>query len=156
MRGLYYQFNIRCYCCDVKVSASVAEYSFVHFWGYPLCRDCQNIIKEKKTTPDALFLYIMLKSFISSDIILEFYDGKKHIDIAIPEYKIYIEVDGLNHNLDSNQSLSDLMRDYYSYREGFYTIRVSNSLVKENIGFVLEWIEKYLVLRGYKPVCKYI
>ncbi|MFV0402917.1 MAG: DUF559 domain-containing protein [Bacteroides graminisolvens] len=62
---------------------------------------------------------------------LEKFDGHKHIDIAIPEAKINIEVDGMHHNYNPKQALADLKRTYYSFRKGYYTIRIPNSLTKE-------------------------
>jgi len=59
------------------------------------------------------------------------WDGYKHIDIAIPEAKMNIEVDSSQHNLNSRQALSDQQRDYYSEQKGFKTIRVPNSLLRD-------------------------
>ena len=59
------------------------------------------------------------------------YDGHKTIDIAIPEAIMNIEVDGSQHNLNARQALSDQQRDYYSEQKGFKTIRVPNSLLRD-------------------------
>ncbi|SHE85979.1 PDDEXK family nuclease [Dysgonomonas macrotermitis] len=62
---------------------------------------------------------------------LEKYDGYKHIDIAIPNKFINIEIDGSHHNLDKEQAKRDILRTYYSMVKGYYTIRIPNSLLKE-------------------------
>lgn len=57
---------------------------------------------------------------------LEYWDGHKHIDIYIPKGKIYIEVDGNQHDMKVKQIISDFERDYYSFRDGFFTKRITN------------------------------
>ena len=58
------------------------------------------------------------------------WDGHKHIDIAIPKAKINIEVDGIQHNTRSKQALADLKRTYYTFKKGYFTLRIPNSLIK--------------------------
>lgn len=60
---------------------------------------------------------------------LEKCDGFKHIDIAIVEVKVNIEVDGKQHQ-DSRQALADLKRTYYSFKKGYVTLRIPNVLVR--------------------------
>jgi len=77
----------------------------------------------------------------------EKWDCYKHIDIAIEEPKIYIEVDGKHHNLDKNQALRDLMRTYYSFKDdGYITLRIPNVLTRddETIKITAEFINKFL------------
>jgi len=81
-----------------------------------------------QTTEEALKLYFALKKRgVPAE--LEKFDGYKHIDIAIPEAKINIEVDGKHHNSNNRQALADLKRTYFSFLKGYYTIRIPNSLV---------------------------
>src|SRR5215510_316024 len=75
---------------------------------------------------------------------LEKYDGYKTIDIAIPEYKLNIEVDGGQHYLNPSQALVDLQRTYYSFKKGFFTLRIPNSLVENNIRDTINYIVKFL------------
>lgn len=63
---------------------------------------------------------------------LEYFDGHKHIDIAIPESKIYIEIDGKQHFLNPSQIITDLYRDRYSEKDGFITIRIPNVILENN------------------------
>jgi very-short-patch-repair endonuclease len=71
---------------------------------------------------------------------LEKFDGFKTIDIAIPLAKINIEVDGVHHNANSQQALADLKRTYYSFLEGYYTLRIPNSLLRSNLEETTEYI----------------
>jgi very-short-patch-repair endonuclease len=73
---------------------------------------------------------------------LEKWDGYKHIDIAIPEARINIEIDGLPHSLDSAKALQDLKRTYYSFKKGYFTLRIPNSLIRDHfdevVGIIIE------------------
>lgn len=62
---------------------------------------------------------------------LEKFDGYKHIDIVITSAFLNIEIDGSHHNLDRTQANSDINRFYFSYIKGYNTIRIPNSLLRE-------------------------
>jgi len=118
-------------------------------YGYEYCLDCYKLKEETKKTPlikkitkkeekarakatpqarkihDALRIR-EIPSF------LELWDKHKHIDVAIPKYKINIEVDGEHHNTRPKQALADLKRTYYSFKKGYFTLRIPNSLVEKN------------------------
>jgi len=64
--------------------------------------------------------------------LIDFFDGYKHIDIAIPEAKLNIEVDRVHHNINSKKALSNLKRTYSSFKNGYFTLRIPNSLVRNN------------------------
>ena len=78
--------------------------------------------------------------------LIDFWDGHKHIDIAIPEAKLNIEVDGIQHNQSSKQALADLKRTYYSFKKGYFTLRIPNSLIGENfkecVDLVLDMVKE--------------
>jgi very-short-patch-repair endonuclease len=96
----------------------------------PLCREHQDWIQfmATQTTHEAIRLYFALKvRGVPAE--MEKFDGFKHIDIAIPEAKINIEVDGGHHNYNDMQALADLKRTFFSFLKGYYTIRIPNSLV---------------------------
>ncbi|MGV3538350.1 MAG: DUF559 domain-containing protein [Rufibacter sp.] len=77
---------------------------------------------------EAIRLYFALKNR-GVPAQLEKFDGFKHIDIAIPEAKVNIEVDGGHHNYNTKQALADLKRTYFSFLKGYLTVRIPNSLV---------------------------
>lgn len=60
----------------------------------------------------------------------EHWDGHKHIDVYIPEAKMYIEIDGLQHYTDPKQIIADLNRDHYSDDAKFFTKHISNQLIE--------------------------
>jgi len=121
----------KCCQCGIYIDNTVKAYSVRNYYGYSLCIDCQNKIKRKMargTTIETIKLYLALRQRdVPAE--LEKFDRHKHIDMAVPTAKLNIEVDGLHHNFDTKQALADLERTYHSFRKGFYTIRIPNSLV---------------------------
>lgn len=146
-----------CYDCEEDISEKEAKYSKQNFGKY-LCRDCQedyDKIKSSprksetikpKSTPEAERLYVALKKK-GIPVTLEKWDGYKHIDLAISKAKLNIEVDGAHHNFKSEQALSDLKRTAHSLNKGYETIRIPNSLIKDDIRFK-ETVE--YIIRIYK------
>jgi very-short-patch-repair endonuclease len=75
----------------------------------------------------------------------EKYDGFKHIDIAIVNRKVNIEVDGGHHH-GKTQALRDLKRTFYSWNKDFVTLRIPNSLTEDDTTLkeTAEYIDKFL------------
>jgi very-short-patch-repair endonuclease len=73
---------------------------------------------------------------------LEHYDGHKHVDIFIPKARIYIEVDGPQHDLKTRQVISDFDRDYFSYKEGFFTKHITNAEIETHLEQIANIIAK--------------
>ncbi|WP_136465188.1 DUF559 domain-containing protein [Flagellimonas onchidii] len=137
---------MHCVECGCKISKRVYDFSILNY-GYPLCRFHQDWIEEKKdsSTNHALKLYLALrKRGVNAE--LEKFDGHKHIDIAVVESKINIEVDGKQHRNSKKQALSDLKRTYHSFLKGYYTLRVPNVLVasdlEETADYIFEIVEE--------------
>jgi hypothetical protein len=84
----------------------------------------QYLIGESGATAQAVDLYLALKSR-SFPVVLEYFDGYKHVDIALPG-KLNIEVNGLYHQVD-RQAMTDLTRSVYSLERKIPTIIVSNA-----------------------------
>ena len=140
-----------CSKCNKAIQKTEFNYS-IERYGIILCRDCQkNYInlerkhreRKKKSTPEAIKLCeILIK--LGFDAKLEQWDGYKHIDIAIPEYMINIEVDGMQHQYSEKRALSDLKRTYYSFRRGYVTLRIPNKLIQEKVYETAEYIKKFI------------
>jgi very-short-patch-repair endonuclease len=102
---------------------------------------------DKTITKEQLELYNALKKR-GAPAKLEKWDGHKHIDIAIPEARVNIEVDGIHHNTSKKQALSDLLRTYYSFRKGYVTLRIPNILVRdketleETADFIIDFLNE--------------
>ena len=125
---MYYNKNFKCLECNYNIPQDVYNYS-TNRYGVPLCMHHQKWVEHMsyETSVWTIKLYFALK-MRSIPAELEKYDGYKHVDIAIPDAKIYIEVDGSQHNLNAHQALTDLKRTYHSLLDGYYTIRIPNSL----------------------------
>ncbi|MBS7333135.1 MAG: DUF559 domain-containing protein, partial [Weeksellaceae bacterium] len=123
----------RCLECKYKITESVFIYS-LKAYNIPLCMYHQNWVDylSEISTNETIKLYFALKTKGLNPVIEKF-DGYKHIDIAFPKEKINIEVDGSHHNKNKFQAMTDLQRTYYSFMKGFYTIRIPNSLVNDDI-----------------------
>ena len=146
------------YCHECRKSITNKQY----YWskdrfGKGLCKEHQPpeqnilasdktpaIIKSKisgekfnitKSTPEAKKLGHALLD-MGWGVELGVWDGHKTIDIVVFNNanltKVHIEVDGVHHNLSKVQALSDLKRTYHSLREGYLTLRIPNSLVKDD------------------------
>lgn len=147
----------KCLECDCYIDIRVFEYSSDK-WGIPLCIAHQHWIKEieEETTGETLELYFALKERqVPAEI--EKFDGYKTIDIAIPEAKVNIEIDGTHHNWQPKQALADLKRTYYSFKKGYLTLRIPNSLVHNHLEETADLITEILVENKskIKPSYKY-
>ncbi len=72
--------------------------------------------------------------------ITEYPDGHKTIDIAVLPARLYIEVDGVQHLNNPDQIITDFKRDYYSDREGFYTLHIHNDDIKNHLNSIADAI----------------
>ena len=61
----------------------------------------------------------------------EYSDGHKHVDLAILEAKLYIEVDGIQNFTKPEQIIADFQRVHYSDRDGFVTFFVTNQIIEK-------------------------
>ncbi len=66
-------------------------------------------------------------------ISVEHWDGHKRIDIFVPDARLYIEVDGLQHFVDPKQIIADLRRDHFSDGDDFSTMRITNQLIDTHL-----------------------
>jgi very-short-patch-repair endonuclease len=143
-----------CIECNVLLDHAVSWYSQNHF-GFPLCRLHQNHIRNSNSTVEAQWLYLCLKS-IGIPAHLEKFDGFKTIDIAIPSFRLNIEVDGPHHNYNPDQALIDLQRTYYSFAKGYYTLRIPNSLIKSRkLSETIDFIQRFLDVSNQNGLGKF-
>ena len=115
----------QCLQCGVSISEGVSEFSRdIH--GVPLCFTHQRWIEESPATDEAIAFYFALKSN-QIPVVLEYKDGGKTIDIAIPG-KLYIELES-KQATNSDKDLKDLLISFESWKKEIPTIRIPNSLV---------------------------
>ena len=126
-----------CNKCNSTIIEQEFDYSKKYFFK-PLYRKCQ-------PTKEAKELGHLLKN-MGWFVEFEKDDGYKRINIAIVEAKVNIEVDGSHHNLKPKQALADLKRAFYSFKKGFLTLRIPNSLVRDktSIKETAKFIDRFL------------
>ncbi len=71
---------------------------------------------------------------------LEHYDGHKHVDIYIHKDNLYIEVDGMHHITRPDRIISDLNRDYFSFKENFFTKHITNEAIDTHLDEIADAI----------------
>ncbi len=87
-------------------------------------------IMELNNTPvQAVQLYYGLKQ-AGVNPMLEWWDGKKSIDVAISRVKLNIEIDTEYEMLTHEQAMNDLEQTMHSFKNGFTTIRIPHILIK--------------------------
>lgn len=74
------------------------------------------------------------------ELIVEHWDGHKHIDIYIPKDNLYIEVDGMLHITRPETIISDLNRDYFSFKENFFTKHITNEAIDTHLNEIADAI----------------
>lgn len=152
-----YNKRQNCLQCDVDIEDKVHSYSTFTL-GHALCRKCQNwfrdILDYSTATDESIELYFALKRR-GVPAHLEKNDGFKTIDIAVPHAKVNIEVDGGHHNYSSRQAMSDLRRTLHSYKKGYTTLRIPNSLAHDNLEETADLITEYLITSRDKKTNRY-
>lgn len=83
-------------------------------------------------------------------VLVELHDGYKHIDLALPQGKINIEVDGIQHLTNPDQIISDLSRGYYSHKNGFDTMHIPNEMVRLHLNQIANALAEATKLREQK------
>lgn len=140
----------RCVECNDHLTSDVFQYSTKNF-NVPLCISHQNWLRSiestVQSTKEAVKLYFALK-MRGIPAFLEKYDGYKTIDIAIPEVKVNIEVDGVHHNFNHKQAFADLQRTYHSFLKGYVTFRIPNVLIHEYLEDTADYLTEMLNARN--------
>ncbi len=101
--------------------------------GVELCerhtRLIKKIILNNNTPVEAIQLFYALKE-AGAHPMLEWWDGKKSVDIAISRVKLNIEIDKDYNTITHEQAISDLEEAMHSFKNGFTTIRIPHLAVK--------------------------
>ncbi|TXN35558.1 hypothetical protein FVB32_13340 [Flagellimonas hymeniacidonis] len=101
--------------------------------GVELCerhtRLIKKIILDNNTPLEAIQLFYALKE-AGAHPMLEWWDGKKSVDIAISRVKLNIEIDKDYNMITHEQAISDLEQAMHSFKNGFTTVRIPHLAVK--------------------------
>jgi hypothetical protein len=125
--------------------------------GLELCAAHQKrmhrLIAQKDTPIEAIQLYYGLKD-AGVNAMLEWWDGKKSVDIAISRVKLNIEIDTKYHMMTHEQAINDLEEAMHSFKNGFTTIRIPHVLIKH---YLKETVNNILgIMEGLKANIKVI
>lgn len=71
---------------------------------------------------------------------LEHWDGHKHVDIFIPKDNLYIEIDGTHHVTKPETVIADFNRDYFSFKDGFFTKHITNEAIDTHLNLIADAI----------------
>lgn len=75
------------------------------------------------------------------EVIPEYWDGHKHVDIFVPCANLYLEIDGIQHYTNPKQFMADLTRDHYSSDGKFFTKHISNQLIETHLEEIAQTIK---------------
>ena len=113
----------------------------------------EKLIKKNGTPIEAIQLYYGLKE-AGVNAMLEWWDGKKSVDIAISRVKLNIEIDNEYHMLTHEQAINDLEEAMHSFKNGFTTIRIPHVLIKH---YLSETVNNILgIMEGLRANIKVI
>jgi len=133
-----------CCHCDGSITFPVNGYSMDRI-QLPLCRTCQSWYYNLrfKPTPYTKKIYLDLKRR-GFRVVIEHFDGHKSVDIVAKDAMVHIEVDGSQHNINGELAIRDLWRTYYSYIDGYFTLRIPNSAVYNDLEQTSRAVSKIL------------
>ncbi len=101
--------------------------------GVELCakhkKRIDRLIRTNKTPVAAVQLYYALKVAGESPM-LEWWDGKKFVDLSFSRVKLNIEIDDKYEKLTHDNAVDYLQESMHSFKNGFTTIKVPHTLVK--------------------------
>lgn len=75
---------------------------------------------------------------------LEYSDGHKTVNIAILEAHLYIEVDGIQHFINSEQIIRDFKRNHFSDGDDFSIFYVTNQIIDTHLDEVVSALAKVI------------
>ncbi len=121
-------------CKDCEKSIGRQQYKeSIDSLGVQLCerhaRLIKKVILDNNTPLEAIHLFYALKE-AGAYPMLEWWDGKKSVDIAISRVKLNIEIDKDYNMITHEQAISDLEDAMHSFKNGFTTVRIPHLAVK--------------------------
>ncbi len=124
--------NMTCKDCGKDIGYTEHKESMDSL-GVELCARHTKLIKKvilnHNTSLEAIQLYYELKK-AGLNPMLEWWDGKKYVDIAISRAKLNIEIDTDSKLITHEQAINDLEQAMHSFKEGFTTVRIPSVAVK--------------------------
>ena len=145
-------------CKDCGIGIEPLQYrDSMDTLGVPLCERHAGLIQKVKqdndTPVEAVILFYALRE-AGAFPTLEWWDGKKSVDIAISRVKLNIEIDTQYTMITHSQAIIDLEEAMHSFKNGFTTIRIPHLVVKH---FLDDTVENILgIITGLRANIKAI
>jgi len=145
-------------CLECSKKLSVLDYnSSVDSLGVELCphhkKRIEDLMEQKGTSLEAVQLYYGLKR-AGVAAMLDWWDGKKSIDIAISRVKLNILIDSKYHMMTHEQAINNLEETMHSFKNGFTTIRIPHFLIQH---YLKETVNNIIgIMEGLKANVKVI
>ena len=74
------------------------------------------------------------------DLIPEYDDGHKTVDIYIPKAGLFIEINGLQHYTNPEKIIADLKRSHFSDGDDKNTMPITNQLIETHLDEIADAI----------------
>ncbi|MET6990748.1 hypothetical protein [Sediminicola arcticus] len=145
-------------CLQCKKELSYIDHkNSMDILGVELCDkhfvQLRKLIHKNNTPVEAVQLYYGLKN-AGVHPMLEWWDGKKSVDIAISRVKLNIEIDTEYSMITHEQAINDLEEAMHSFKNGFTTIRIPHVVIKY---YLKETVNNILgIMEGLKANIKVI
>jgi len=145
-------------CLECKKELSYIDHkNAMELFGVELCSKhksrMEKLMKRNGTPLQAVQLYYGLKE-AGVNPMLEWWDGKKSVDIAISRVKLNIEIDTEYQMLTHEQAINELEETMHSFKNGFTTIRIPHILIKH---YLQETVNNILgIMEGLRANIKVI
>ena len=123
----------QCVICNTELDKDTHE-SSIRSFNKALCSKHQGTENHRN-------LYFALKK---RGVPCEFeaYDGYKHVDIAIHEIKLYIEVEGTLNAIDPDQFFNELRNDNFSAQGNYNTKRLNNEFISSHLDQIADTLKE--------------
>ena len=141
---------MKCIECQKKLSDNQLNEALVTY-RVPLCskhkKRLDGLIEKHSTPIEAIQLYYGLKQ-ANVRPMLEWWNGKRSVDIAISRAKLNIIIDTEYERMTHQEAMHDLEDTMHSFKNGFTTIRIPQTLIQH---YLLETIQNVLgIVEGLK------
>ena len=141
---------MKCIECQKKLNENQVNEALVTY-RVPLCtkhkKRLDGLIEKHRTPIEAIQLYYGLKQ-ANVRPMLEWWNGKRSVDIAISRAKLNIIIDTEYERMTHEEAMHDLEDTMRSFKNGFTTIRIPKTLIQH---YLLETIQSIIgIAEGLK------
>lgn len=123
---------MKCIECKQSLNPEIHAWGTTLF-GTELCEKHFSRLEKLRSTNgtpiEAIKLYYALKTS-GVQPMLEWWDGKRFVDLAISRVKLNIKIDAYYHTITDEQAIKEWDQAMHSFHNGFTTIEIPNVLVR--------------------------